>query len=162
MSLRAYLFSSRSLSSGADGSSHSVRKMSLRAGVILLLFDLFASLMMLYSIMSERRVLYSGSMLLLFLAYTVYSLISSLLGMKKWHNDNKPLHFAARSMTFSASMMSLFNLQYSLFQALGVGYSGIRRINILLGALVFALIIFLPLRLIHRSLYPANKKAQNS
>ena len=163
MSLRAYLFSSRSLYTGGDGtSSHSVRRASLKAGVILLVSDLFASLMMLYSILTERRVVYSGFLLFVFLTYTVYSLFSSLIGMKKWHNDNKPLHFAARNLTFSASLMSFFNLQYSLFQALGVGREGIRRMNVLIGIVILTLIIILPTQLILKSLKPTADKSQNS
>ncbi len=122
----------------------------LRVGIFLFILDILAAMMMAYTVNTGSSVHYGGLVLLYFLFYTVYSLTSSVLGMKKWRNDNKPLHYAARNMTFASSLMSVFNLQFSLFSTIGL-HSSLTEIMIILGGFaVFFVMIFLSFRLIMR------------
>lgn len=121
-----------------------------RVGIFLFIIDILAALMMAYTVNVGSSIHYGGLVLLFFLFYTVYSLTSSFFGMKKWKNDNKPLHYAARNMTFAAALMSVFNLQFSLFSTIGLN-SAIKEKMIRLGGFaVFFVMIFLSFRLIIR------------
>ena len=124
------------------------RQVCFRVGIFLLFFDLAAMAIMVYTIRMSRPTEYSGVVLLGFLIYTVYSLTFSVLGIKKHSNDNQPLHFAAKNMTFSAAMMSVFNLQYSVLVSFGASSYVIDRIIALGGFCVFFVIISLAIRLV--------------
>lgn len=163
--MRTYLIYSRGRLEEYRTDSRKIHLVCFRVGITLLLLDFLASAMMLYTVRQNRQVEYSGIVLLGFLIYTLYSLLSSLYGMKKWKNDNQPLHFAAKNMTLAASLMSFFNLQYSLLSSLGAGTVFIRWANTAGGVAIFLIIIFLALRLIVRSASGAslpNRKSQNS
>ena len=112
---------------------------------------------MIYTIRSGRVVSYSGVVLLGFVIYTVYSLASSLVGMKRHLNDNQPLHFAARNMTLAAALMSVFNLQYSVLVTLGASYYIIDRIIAISGFSIFFVIILLAIRLVVKNLPRGSK-----
>ncbi len=127
---------------------HSKFGVCFRVGVFLLVLDLLAAVMMTYSINSGGRAKYGGLVLLFFLFYTVYSLASSIYGIKKWRNDNKPLHFTARNMSLASALMSVFNLQFSIFTTIGLDSYTSNRIISLSGFLVLFVIIFLAVRLI--------------
>ena len=148
VAIRAYILRWRGLSEEQEATPSEIHRICLRVGVILLLLDFAASIMMLYTVLQDRHTEYSGIVLIGFSLYTVYSLVSSVLGMFKWSNDNKPLHFAARNMTLAAALMSVFNLQYSLFISLGADSAMIGRANAVGGFLIFIIIILLALHLI--------------
>ncbi len=158
--IRAYLIRSRRLAEMGETSQGRINRICLRVGVILLLLDFAALALMLYTIRQDRHAEYSGIVLIGFLIYTVYSLISSLYGVLKWSNDNKPLHFAAGNMTLAAALMSVFNLQYSLLSSFGLDSLSILRAGTAGGAVIFFTIIFLACRLIIKNIAPPD--SQNS
>lgn len=142
--IRSYLLSARRL----ESESERARRVCLRVGIFLLFLDIAASVMMVYTVRRGYSMNLSGIVLLGFVCYTAYSLTSSVLGMKKWANDNKPLHFAARNMTLAAALTSVFNLQYSLLTTIGAPSDRIDGIIALGGFLVFFVNILLAIRLI--------------
>ena len=123
-------------------------RVCLRVGIILLFLDIAATAMMVYTVQNGSLAEYSGVVLLGFLSYTVYSLTSSVLGMRRFANDNQPLHFAAKNMTLTAALMSVFNLQYSVLLSFGAASEVIGRIIALVGFCIFFVIISLAMRLI--------------
>jgi len=145
--IRSYLLSARRL----ENESERAHRVCLRVGVFLLFLDIAASVMMVYTVRRGYSMRLSGLVLFGFVFYTVYSLTSSVLGMKKWSNDNKPLHFAARNMTLAAALTSVFNLQYSLLTTIGTPSDRIDSIIALGGFLVFFVNILLAVRLIVKS-----------
>lgn len=158
--IRAYLIRSRRSAEMGEVSSDRINQICLRIGVILLLLDFSALGMMLYTIRRGRHVEYSGIVLVGFLIYTVYSLISSVHGMQKWSNDNKTLHFATKNITLAAALMSVFNLQYSLLSSIGLDSASILRVGTAGGVIIFFTIIFLAYRLIVKNI--ALPDSQNS
>ena len=144
--IRIYILSARRRSSDSN-----VDRILLRVGVLLLFLDLACALIMIYTVGQGRFVSYSGFILFAFVAYAVYSLISSALAVGKYADHSRPLHYAARSITLSTSLMSVFNLQYSVLSLLGADSRLIGRAVIVGGVAVFALILFLSLRLIKRA-----------
>lgn len=151
IALRAYILRSRRLDEVGKMGSAKIHRICLRVGVILLLLDFSASALMLYTMRLGRHTEYSGVVLFGFVLYTAYSLCSSINGLIKWSNDNKPLHFAARNITLAAALMSLFNLHYSLLSSFGLDSDFIGRIGAAGGFLVFFTMILLALYLIFRS-----------
>lgn len=125
-----------------------IKNACLHVGVLMLFLDMSAMLIMVHAIRSDIHVSYSGVILLGFIAYTVYSLFASLRGMKKYANDNEPLHFAGRNITFASALMSVFNLQYSVLVTLGAEAYLIKRVLAAGGFTVFFLITILAVRLI--------------
>ena len=123
----------------------------LTVGVFLLLLTVSAGVIIAYSVIVENSVKYSGYILLAFFIYAIYSLSTSIIGMKKWLNDNQPLHFAARSVTFAAALMSAFNLQYSLLTSIGLSALTVKCANVLGGFAVFFVIAILGITLIFKS-----------
>lgn len=144
LTIRFYLLSARRIS----GRELEAKPICFRVGIILLFLDLAATAMMVYTVRSGSLAEYSGIVLLGFLAYTVYSLTSSVLGMRRFANDNQPLHFAVKNMTLTAALMSVFNLQYSVLVSLGTELEVIGRIIALVGFCIFFVIISLAVRLI--------------
>lgn len=145
--IRLYLLSARRLSSGGAGAD----QILLRVGVLLLFLDLACALIMVYTIGRGSFVSYSGFILFAFLIYAVYSLTSSVLAIKRYANDNRHLHFAARSISLSTSLMSVFNLQYSVLSFLGADSRLMGRTILVGGFAVFSVILFLSLRLIKKA-----------
>ena len=149
LTIRFYLLSARRICQR----ELQANRVCLRVGIILLFLDLAATAMMVYTVQSGSLAEYSGIVLLGFLAYTVYSLTSSILGMRRFANDNEPLHFAAKNMTLTAALMSVFNLQYSVLVSFGTASEVIGRIIALVGFCVFFVIITLAVRLIVKNAY---------
>lgn len=145
--IRVYILSSGKASRDGEGGKRAL----LRVGVLLFFLDLASGFMMVYTIRRESFIRYSGIILLGFLIYTLYSVISSTFAMKKHSDDNRDLHFAAKCITLSTSLMSVFNLQYSVFSFLGTNLRLTGRIILLGGIIVFSIILSLSVRLIKRS-----------
>ena len=124
----------------------------LTVGIFLLLLTISAGAIIAYSVIVENSVRYSGYVLVAFFVYAVYSLSTSIVGMKKWLNDNQLLHFAARSVTFAAALMSAFNLQYSLLTSLGLSALTVKRANAFGGFAVFFVIAILGITLVFKSI----------
>jgi len=120
----------------------------LKTGVFLLFLDLAAAVMMIYTIRIRSPERHSGLVLIGFVVYTVYSLSVSVVGMKKHADDNQPLHFVARNMTLAATLVSVFNLQYSLLPTFGASSYVAERIIAFSGFAVFFVIILLAVRLV--------------
>ncbi|MBR5144596.1 MAG: hypothetical protein IKW53_06060 [Clostridia bacterium] len=141
---RIYLLSARRLSGDGEG----VDRMLMRVGVLLVLIDLVSVSMMLYTVRRGSFVRYSGFVLFAFLFYSVYSLIISLNAFGKYKNDNNHLHFAAKNISLSTSLMSVFNLQYSILSLLGADSVLTGRAILVGGVVIFSVILCLSLRLI--------------
>ncbi len=134
-----------------------ISRVCFRTGIYLLFLDALVGAIMIYTIRSGRVVRYSGTVLLGFVIYTVYSLSSSIVGMKRHLNDNQPLYFATRNMTLAAALMSVFNLQYSVLVTLGASSYIIDRIIAFSGFSIFFVIILLAIRLVVKNLPRSSK-----
>ena len=132
-------------------SDYAVKRSCRTVGVLLLVLTAIAGVIIAYSVLNEKIVKYSGYVLIVFFVYAIYSLTISLLGMKRWLNDNKPLHFAARSVTFSAALMSAFNLQYSLLTSLGLSDATVKCANGIGGIVTFSIIATLGIAIVLKS-----------
>lgn len=145
--IRIYLLSARGLSKKSTNAD----RLLFRVGVLLLFLDLVMAYMMVYTVRQASFVRYSGIVLFSFTFYALYSLIISVKTVKKRVNDNNHLHFAARNISLSTSLMSFFNLQYSLFSFLGADDILIGRVVLIGGTSIFSVILFLSVRLIKKA-----------
>lgn len=145
--IRVYLLSARRVSQ----KSVNVDRLLLRVGVLLLFLDLASASMMVYTVRQGSFVKYSGIALFAFLFYAIYSLVVSVKVVKKRENDNNHLHFVAKNISLSTSLMSVFNLQYSVFSLLGADAALTGRAILLGGISVFTVILFLSVRLIKQA-----------
>ena len=142
--IRLYILSSRL----SDAGEKEKRNLCFRIGVFMLLLDIASAFLMISSISRGFYVKYSGVILLGFSIYTGYSVTKSIVDMRRHANDKRQVHYAARNISLSASLMSLFNLQYSLLSVLGADFKLISYVVFLCGLMVFATIFGLSLRLI--------------
>lgn len=146
--IRIYLITvGRTRASNADG-----RRICLRVGILLLLLDLASASMMLYSIRRGSYASYSGLILLGFLAFTIYSVTRSVIDLRRHRDGENHLYFAARNISLSTSLMSVFNLQYSVFALLGADSAMTGRAILLCGLSVFSIILFLSFSLMRRGI----------
>lgn len=143
--IRVYLLSARH-----SPSDKAEKRVLFRVGVLLFLLDIACAIIMIYTVIQGRFVSYSGLFLFAFLSYTVYSLTSSILAIKRHGSFGNRLHYAARSISLSTSLMSVFNLQYSVFSLLGADSRMIGRAILSVGVAVFLVILFLSVRLIRK------------
>lgn len=139
-----------------------IRKVCFAVGIILLFLDLAAAGVMIYSVRIGKPLTYSGITLLGFLIYTAYSLSVSIIGIKKYANDNQPLHFVAKNMTLASALMSVFNLQYSVLVTIGASLELINRAIALIGFSIFFVIIVLAVRMVVKNLPKSSKICRNS
>ena len=147
--LRTYLLSSRRRVGWEE--SAAVKKICLRVGTLLIFLGICAISVMLYTVSVGSFAEYSGIVLFGFLVYSVYSLLSSVLGMRKFSKQRKPLSYAARNITLSSALLAVFNLEYSLLSTLNVSYRFIIRAVLLSGFSIFFVIILLSVRLVYFS-----------
>lgn len=144
MVIRLYLLFQSRINSG-DRATH---RICLRVGILLLALDVASAVMMFYSVSRQSFASYSGFILLGFLCFTVYSVARSVIDIKKHREGENRLYFAARNISLSTSLMSVFNLQYSVFSLLGAEFLLTGRVVTLSGVVVFSVILILSLRLI--------------
>ena len=128
-----------------------IARVCLRVGVLLMLLDVAAAFVILYTVSRGRFVSYSGLIFLGFAVYATYSLTSSVLAMKRHAYENNHLHYAARNITLATALMSVFNLQYSVFSYLGADSSIATPAILSGGVLIFSLILAMAIRLIIKS-----------
>lgn len=147
ITIRIYLLSAR----GASKKGLNSDRLLFRVGVLLLFLDLVMASMMVYTVRQASFASYSGVVLFAFLFYALYSLIISLKTVKNRVNDNNHLQFAAKNISLSTALMSVFNLQYSLFSFLGADDILIGRVVLVGGVSVFSVILFLSVRLIKKA-----------
>ena len=145
--IRIYLLSAR----GASKKGLNSDRLLFRVGVLLLFLDLVMASMMVYTVRQASFASYSGVVLFAFLFYALYSLIISVKTIKNRVNDNNHLQFAAKNISLSTALMSVFNLQYSLFSFLGADDILIGRVVLVGGVSVFSVILFLSVRLIKKA-----------
>ena len=148
--IRLYLFFCSRIYSAMGATD----RICMRVGILLLALDIASAMMMLYSIRQHSYVSYSGLILLGFLIFTIYSVTRSVIDLRKHREGENHLYFAARNISLSTSLMSVFNLQYSVFSFLGAEFLLTGRVVILSGIIVFSIIFFLSVRLMrigHRS-----------
>lgn len=132
-----------------------------RVGVLLLISDLAAAFIIIYTLWSGAYNSYSGIIFLGILTYSVYSLASSLLAIKRHASNNKFLHLTAKTISLSTALMSIYNLQHSFFALIGANSAASKLVTLLVGVGVFSTILIMSLKLIKRTrllLY----KSQNS
>ena len=144
MIIRIYILSSRRVGE-IEGRAAGL---CLRVGIFMLLLDLSSAFMMIYSMKRGIFVRYSGIILLGFLIYTIYSVTKSSLDIRRHASHQRPIYYVARNISLSTSLMSVFNLQYSLLSLFGANYRLTAGAIFLCGALVFSIILALSLRLI--------------
>ena len=142
--IRIYILSSQR---GSDKEGRAGR-LCLRVGIFMLFLDLSSAFLMIYSMKRGIFVRYSGLILLGFLLYTIYSVTKSSLDIRRHASDNRPIYYVSRNISLSTSLMSVYNLQYSLLSLFGADYRLISSAIFLCGALVFAIILTLSIRLI--------------
>lgn len=146
MIMRLYLVRS----SGAVHSQEQGLLVCRRIGGFLLFLDLAASVIMLYSVGHDSFVSYSGVILIGFLLFTVYSVWRSVYELRKYRGGEDHLYYAARNVTLSTSLMSVFNLQYSCLSLIGVSSRITVGAIILCGLCVFSVILRLSVSLLQR------------
>jgi hypothetical protein len=112
---------------------------------------------MIYSIRRDSFASYSGLFLLGFLAFTVYSLTRSARDIRRYRDGANHLYFTAKSISLSTSLMSVFNLQYSLLALFGADNNLSARAIFLCGMSVFSIILFLSFSLMRRGLHRKNE-----
>lgn len=127
-------------------------KICLRVGLLLLFLDLTSAAMMIYTLRRQSFTTYSGLILFCLSVYAVYSVSSSAIAVINHRKDNNKLHLAAKSISLSTALMSVFNLQYSLLFFLGADVRLVWRAIALGGVVVFSVMLALSLRLIIRAL----------
>ena len=123
-----------------------------RVGGMLLVTDLAAGVMMICSLRLSDFASYSGVFLFGFLVFTVYSLTRCGLYVRRHGRGGDGLYYCARSISLSTSLMSVFNLQYSLFSLLGADYMITYAGIILCGVIVFSVMLHLSFGLIRRGI----------
>lgn len=145
--IRLYLLSAKS---GSERENNSAI-ICLRVGILLLFLDLSAAVMMMYALHMSSFVRYSGLILLGFIGYSAYSFISSLRVMRR-EESHAGVQFVAKNISLSTSLMSVFNLQYSLLSLVGASLKIIGRLIFLSGVVVFFVILVMSIRLIRMGL----------
>ena len=119
-----------------------------RVGVLLLLSDLAAAFMIIYTLQRGTHSSYSGIIFLGVLSFSVYSLTSSLLAIRRHRGENKYLHLTARTISLSTALMSIFNLQHSFFALIGADSRASSILVLLVGVGAFSTILVMSIRLI--------------
>ena len=144
--IRLYLFFSSRF--GVD--DYAGGRLCFRVGVLLLFLDIASALIMFFSFRHTNYVSYSGLILLGFLVFTIYSVTRSVIDLKKYRQSENHLYFTARNISLATSLMSVFNLQYSVFSLLRAEFLLTGRVTFLCGAVIFSIVFYLSVRLMRR------------
>ena len=122
-----------------------------KVGVLLLISDLAAALIIIYTLNQGSYNSHSGIIFLGILSYSVYSLASSLLAIKRDTDSNMLLRFTVKTISLSTALMSIYNLQYSFFALVGADSRASSLVILFVGIGVFSTIFLMSLRLIKRT-----------
>ena len=136
------------LSAARHSEEKKIYRICHRVGVLLLLSDLAAAFMIIYTLQRGTHSSYSGIIFLGVLSYSVYSLTSSLLAIRRHRGENKYLHLTARTISLSTALMSIFNLQHSFFALIGADSRASSILMLLVGVGAFSTILVMSIRLI--------------
>ncbi len=122
-----------------------------RVGAFLLVIDVLLMATTTFSSIFSDRLGYSGLVLLGFSAYTAYSVTASILGILRAKQRRSAVNYAARNMTLTAALASLYNLQYSWLLFLRLEENLRDGVSILVGIIIFSVMLSLAIRLVKRS-----------
>jgi hypothetical protein len=118
-----------------------------RVGVLLLLSDLAAAFIIIYTLQRGAHSSYSGVIFLGILCFSVYSLTSSIMAIRRHRGEKNYLHMTARTISLSTALMSIYNLLHSFFALAGADFQASSLVVLLAGVGVFSAILVLSLRL---------------
>ena len=125
-----------------------IRRICRRVGVLLLLSDLAAAFIIIYTLQRGTQNSYSGIIFLGVLCFSVYSLTSSVFAIKRHRGENRYLHLTVRTISLSTALMSIYNLQHSFFALIGSDSRASFLVILLVGVGAFSTIFIMSVRLI--------------
>ena len=132
--MRLYIF--RAARSGEDSYGYKMLK-ARNVGRMLLLLDIPALMMCVYAVIFETGGQYGKTVIVIFASYAIYSLIASLVGIIRSLRVSSPLLFAARNLTLTTALFSLFNLAFSIISSI-TAHLFIRRALLVLCTALFS------------------------
>lgn len=137
----------------ADGDSeYSIEnvKSIKTCGTLMLILGAPITGMIIYTVISSRIYNYSAFVFVLLFIYSVYGLLRAALGIflsKKKATVSK----VANYIRMSSALLSLFNLQTSVFSAIGIGDITVRILNFITGAAVSISVLVFAVKIIKES-----------
>ena len=117
------------------------------AGIYLIIIDFLFLITVTFSSPIAMKDNYSVFALVAVSVYSTYSAFSSVLGIISAKRERSVVRYAARNMTLTATLTSLYNLLYFWCVFLGVGKSILYFIIRSVGISVFFVVLFLAARL---------------
>ena len=111
-------------------------------GVLLLLLNLAMTGMVFQMIWHEQSSSYSELMIYAVAAYTFYKIIASVIRVVQGRKINNPVNGAARNISLSAAMVSMYSLQAAMISTFHGGSNFQHLMNSLTGAAVCLLVVF--------------------
>lgn len=92
-----------------------------RCGWLLLLITAVIGGMSLYALMLERAATYPGHLIYGAAAYTFYAITMAAVQLVRWHRKKQPRWWAAKVVSLTGALVSLFFLENALLAAFGSG-----------------------------------------
>ena len=137
----------------SQGEKHRGRESEVckRVGVFLFAIDVLLLTTTAFSTIFSEKHVYSGLILFGFSVYTVFSITASIMGIVRAKRSFSAVNYAARNMTLTASLASLFNLQYSWLLFLNIDEKFREFANLFVGIIIFSVMFLLAVRLIRVS-----------
>lgn len=125
-----------------------VYPLCLLVGRLLLFLDGAIGAVMVYTVHYGKIIDYPSYIFIAFGIFTAYSVTGSALGAIRSIKSKSPYTLAARNLSLAASLLSLFNLVYTLLVTHGAGHRTVILLNILGGGSFVLIIAHLAVRLI--------------
>lgn len=135
---------------GFDGKKDNKCKFSdlLICGIMLLVLNLTVTALIFQMIWQNRSHFYEKSVIFAAAIYTVIRLFAATYDSISLKKHNNPTLFAAKALSLSVALMSVFSLQTSLLDRMAVDLSVRRGLNIFTGTAVGIWEILIALRII--------------
>lgn len=99
-------------------------------GIILLLLNIILTGIIILIIKQNQEITYSGYLIYIVALYDFYLVISALINVFKYHQNNKPLLMARKSINLSVAMISLISLEVAMIYEFGSNDSSFKLIMI--------------------------------
>lgn len=110
-------------------------------GILMLLLNIAMSGMVIQMIRDGQGSSYPEIMVYTVATYTFYRLTSAIIRVVRNSKDGNPIYGAARNISLTAAMMSLYSLQITMLNVFSDGTTDVLLLNSLSGAAVCILVI---------------------
>ena len=122
-------------------------------GLLLIVLNIAVCGMSILMITDGNASIYPGHMIYAVAGFTFYTLIMAIVNVRRYHRRSSLIYGASKMITLSTALFSMFSLQNAMISVFGSDMQFKRIMNIITGAVVFAILSGISIYMIYKGSY---------